>query len=212
MRLPTQRELILFLYSTPNMVGSSLGLAGIALFLTGVIHKNWLLIVLSLYATGVMATPRYRYIELQLHNELNREELQQELEALLTNIRDRVPTEIFVQVEEIKTVIIEMLSSINDIEGTDHNLHLIRQTVLDYLPQALEYYLNLPPAFANLHPLNEGKTARVLLEEQLALLNQQMQQIQRELHSHDAAALVTHLHVLQDIFGTAPFFEFVKEP
>lgn len=211
MRWPTQRQLLLFLYSTPNMVGATLGLIGIALFLTDVIHNYWLLIILGLYAIGYIATPRNPQLTLQLHQALGTEELRQELDTLVARVRKRLPKEILVQVEEIKTLILEMLPTISDMEQADRNLYLVRQTVLDYLPQALEHYLSLPPAYANLHPIQDGKTARLLLEEQLTLLRDQMQQIQRDLHQRDADALVAHTRFLQETIGQSQGFEFVPK-
>jgi len=45
-----KQRILLFLYSTPNIVGSLLGILGLALFFFGVIGRFWLLIVVGLYA------------------------------------------------------------------------------------------------------------------------------------------------------------------
>jgi hypothetical protein len=52
----------------------------------------------------------------------------------------------------------------------------VRQTALEFLPEALQHFLKLPPAFANVHPLKDGKTAKTLLLEQLDLLATTMEQ------------------------------------
>ena len=64
--LPFGTRLLLFLYSTPNIVGSALGVVGLGLFFGGVIDDWWLAIVAGLYAVGWLATPRDRELEIAL--------------------------------------------------------------------------------------------------------------------------------------------------
>lgn len=103
----------------------------------------------------------------------------------------------------IQESILSILPEIADINSADHNIHVIRQTVLDYLSEALQNYLNLPPAFANLHPVKNGKTARQLLGEQLDLLDKEMQEIVEDIHRDDAQKLIIHGRFLEDKFNDA---------
>src|SRR5690606_26751511 len=89
----------LYLYSTPNIVGSALGILGLILFFTGLIGQFWWLIVPGLYAIGVVVTPGSQQIDLALRHQLTIEELQVELEELVRKIRHRVPEEILQKVE-----------------------------------------------------------------------------------------------------------------
>ena len=43
----------------------------------------------------------------------------------------------------------------------------VEQTIRGYLPNTLERYLRLPPVYARMHPVKDGKTAEVLLVEHL---------------------------------------------
>ncbi len=56
----------------------------------------------------------------------------------------------------------------------DYDLHVVKQTVTDYLPQMLTTYLELPPAFATMHKMRNGKTSQDILIEQLTVLNDQI--------------------------------------
>ena len=80
-------------------------------------------------------------------------------------------------------------------------MHIIRQTVLDYLPETLQNYTNLPPAFANLHPVRNGKTARQLLSEQLDLLDKQMVEVAVDLAKNDTQKLLAHGRFLEAKFS-----------
>ncbi|WP_214278801.1 hypothetical protein, partial [Escherichia coli] len=61
--------------------------------------------------------------------------------------------------------------------------------VLNYLPETLANYVALPPAFRASHVLADGKTARQLLVDQLALLDRQLQEVVANVASSDAQAL-----------------------
>lgn len=198
-----RKQLWLFLYSTPNIVGSALGILGLLLFFTGLIQEFWFLIVAGLYVIGLMVTPRNPHYAFVLRHQLSVAELQQELENLVHTVHKRVPDDIYAKVLSIKESILSILPQIADINSADHNIHVIRQTVLDYLPEALQNYLNLPPAFANLHPVKNGKTARQLLGEQLDLLDKQMKEIVEDIHRDDAQKLIIHGRFLEDKFRDA---------
>lgn len=190
----------LYLYGTPNIVGAALGILGLMLFFTGIIGQFWWLIVPGLYAIGVVVTPSSQQIDLALRHQLTIEELQVELEELVRKIRHRVPADILQKVEQIKHSIITILPYIVDVNSADYNIHVIRQTVLDYLPETLQHYIALPPAFANLHPVRSGKTARQLLLEQLDLLDKQMQEVAVDLAKNDTQKLLAHGRFLESKF------------
>jgi hypothetical protein len=193
-------RLLLFVYSTPNIVGAFLGIIGLLLYFSGLIDRFWFLIVIGLYGIGILATPRSPSYELVFKNRRTIDEIREELESLIHKIRGKVPKDIFEKVISIKTSIMDVLPQIADLSSSDHNIYLIQQTALDYLPASLENYLNLPKAYANLHPVRNGKTARQLLVEQLDLLDQEMKAVVRDLYSKDMQRLVAHGRFLQDRF------------
>ncbi len=199
--MDSRRRLLLFIYSTPNIVGALLGLFGLALYFMGVIDNFWILIVIGLYIIGVLATPKSPVYDLQIQNQLSVDEIRSELEALTRKIRGKAPKEILAKVESIKGSILEVLPQLVDMSSSDQNIFVIRQTALDYLPQTLENYLNLPKAYANVHPIKDGKTARQLLVEQLDILDREMKEIVQDIYKSDEQRLVAHGRFLQDKFG-----------
>lgn len=198
MRKPS--PLLLFLYSNANIVGSLLGLLGLGLYFLGVIHQFWLPIIIGLYLIGVLATPKNPTVELQLRNQLSADDIRAGLEELVHKVQGKLPQEVLARVNSIKDSILEVLPQMMALGGGDYNIYLIQQTALDYLPSALESYLNLPKAYANLQPIKDGKTAKQLLVEQLDLLDGEMKQVVQEVYQNDTQKLIAHGRFLQDKF------------
>ena len=194
------RKLLLYLYSTPNIAGSLLGLAGLGLYFAGVIKSFWIFIVIGLYFVGFLTMPRSKNIELRLNHEIDAETLQRSLDQLISKIRKRVSAEVLAKVESIKESILTVLPRLAEFENSAYDIHVIRQTALDYLPQMLETYLKLPTAYARFHSIRNGKTPKDLLLEQLEILDAEMLNVVVDLHKNDTQALITHGRFLKDKF------------
>ncbi len=98
-----QKRLLFFLYSTPNIVGALLGLAGLLLFFTGVIQQFWFFIVVGVYAAGCLVTPKNRPIDLHLKSQLDAAEIRGELEGLVASVKNRVSKEVLGRVTSIQS-------------------------------------------------------------------------------------------------------------
>lgn len=195
------RRLLLFLYSTGNIVGAALGLLGLAAFFLGVIDRFWLFIVVGLYLAGVLLTPGRAGLAVEINRQLTAEQLRAALDELSRNLRRRrVAKEIQERVESIKQSVLSLLPRLAEQEAAVYQLHVIQETVLDYLPQALEHYLKLPPAYATLHPVKDGKTPKQLLLEQLAVLDAEMSATVEDLHRNDTQRLLAHGRFLKEKF------------
>ncbi|HVP22132.1 MAG TPA: hypothetical protein VMS73_09760 [Anaerolineaceae bacterium] len=195
-----RKRFLLYLYSTPNIVGCLLGILGLALFFMGIINQFWLLIVIGLYVIGVLATPRSPTYELEIKNQLTADDIREELDGLIRKIKGKVPKEVFDLVQSIKGSIVEVLPQIVDLSGGDYNIYTIKQTALDYLPASLQNYLNLPPAYANLHVVKDGKTSKQLLLEQLNLLDQEMKEVVQAVYANDTQKLMVQGQFLKEKF------------
>jgi hypothetical protein len=198
--MDNRQRLLLYVYSTPNIVGSLLGILGLGMFFLGLINQFWLLIVIGLYGIGVLATPRGTVYDLNLRSQLTADDIRSELDDLIRKIQGKVPKDVFDLVQSIKASIIEVLPQIADLSGGDYNIFTIRQTALDYLPASLQNYLNLPPAYANLHPVKDGKTSKQLLLEQLSLLDQEMKDVAQAVFANDTQKLMVQGQFLKEKF------------
>lgn len=211
--MDSKQKFLLYLYSTPNIVGSLLGLVGLALHFIGLIGPFWLPIVVGLYLIGVLATPRSKTVDLRITQQLNAEEIKTGLDQLVSKIRRKVSKDILDQVISIRDSILELLPYITAPDSTKYGdgsfaIYTIRQTALEYLPETLENYLRLPSAYARMHPIKDGKTAHRLLMDQLEILDTEMKAIVEDIVKNDAQRLMTHGRFLeekfkkpQDLFG-----------
>jgi len=156
-----------------------------------------------LYAIGYLITPKtpdmqgYR----SSSNELSGRDLKIMLEALIKKIGNRVSQPELDKVTDIKENILMLLPRLDEMNAGDYDLHVIKQTVSDYLPQMLMTYLELPPAFARMHKTSNGKTAQEILIEQLSLLDEQIKQILVSVNNKDLEALVAQGNFLKSKFA-----------
>ena len=119
----------------------------------------------------------------------------------MATVRKRVSNEVLELVVSIKGSILAVLPTlVRDGAAGDHHTYVIKQTALEYLPETLENYLNLPPAFARLHTLKDGKNAQQLLLEQLRLLDTTMKEIVVDIHRNDTDRLLINGRFLEEKF------------
>jgi phage shock protein PspC (stress-responsive transcriptional regulator) len=81
----------------------------------------------------------------------------------------------------------------------------VRKIAFDYLPDALNQYLQLPPSMAQTQRLNAGKTAEESLNEQLTLLDTTLHDLAKSLFEKDAGGLLVHGRFLKEKFAEQPF-------
>jgi hypothetical protein len=196
----TKRSLLLFLYSTPNILGCTWGVIGlVAFFITR--NPMWIYLVPVLYTCGYLIAPKTEVLLNQSIKELSGRDLQTMLEDLIKKISKRVSEPELNKVVNIKDNILMLLPRLNEMNAGDYDLHVVKQTVTDYLPQMLTTYLELPPAFARMHKMRNGKTSQEILIEQLTILNDQMEQILVSVNSKDADALIAQGEFLKSKFA-----------
>jgi hypothetical protein len=194
------RSLLLFLYSTPNIIGTIWGLIGLAAFFV-IRQPVWIYLVPVLYACGYFIAPKTTVLSNQTMGGLSGRDLQDMLEALIKKISKRVAQPELNKVIHIKDNILMLLPRLNELNAGDYDLHVVKQTVTDYLPQMLTTYLELPPAFATMHKMRNGKTSQDILIEQLTILNEQIEQIIVSVNSKDADSLIAQGEFLKSKFA-----------
>jgi hypothetical protein len=197
-----QNYWLLFLYSTANLVGCLWGVIGLTAFFV-IKQTIWLYLVPGLYLGGYLITPNAPINAGQWRNgnEISGQELKIQLEALIKRISKRVSPVELNKVIAIKEAILMLLPRLEEMNAGDYDLHIVKQTVTDYLPKMLMTYLELPPAFARMHKMRNGKTAQQILMEQLAILENQMNQIVISANRHDAESLIAQGEFLKSKFA-----------
>jgi hypothetical protein len=115
-----------------------------------------------------------------------------------------VPTVVRVRAMKVVTTVRSTLPRLNLLGLGSYDAYSVVATATDYLPEAIGSYLRLPRDWADSRPVEGGKTALLLLIDQLDLLGSTMDAIYNAANTTDAAALITHGRFLTAKFGHTP--------
>lgn len=208
---------LLYLYTLRNIAGCSLGLLGISLYLTGVIDQWWFPISVGLYAVGALLVPAQNSMDADVYQQYagyDGKRLVESVEQLLQQTQKQLPVEAVALLRSIPPTLESLLPRMAGSRASPASPMLPPdqvQTVVGAitrdLPQTIAGYVRLPVAFANLHPLQQGKTAKNLLLEQLQLLKEQLDKIAEAAFKDDADALLTNGRYLQEKFHAPTYLQ-----
>jgi len=158
--LPLSTRILLYLYSTRNIVACAAALSGPALLFLGVIREGWLLITAALYATGYFATPAPQVLDPVLTQSVSFDALLDRFDRLVKQAHSQLPPAMASRLDSIRRSIQEVLPRLAQSHAFDDNLYTVRETIARYLPETLANYIALPPMFRVTRVLKDGKTAR----------------------------------------------------
>lgn len=205
--LPLRIRILLYLYSTRNIVACAAALVGPALLFLGLIQDGWLLITAALYGVGYFATPAPQVLDTGLAKSLSFEALLDEFDRVVKEARPQLQAAMLTRLDGIRHSIEEVLPRLADTRGFDNNLYTVRETIARYLPETLANYVALPPMFRVTRVLKDGKTARDLLLDQLAVLDDQMKEVVGNVARGDADALLANGQFLEAKFRERDFIK-----
>lgn len=195
---------LLYLYSSRNIAGCVLALLGLGVHFGGVIVQWWLPICLGLYVAGALMLPGQTLLEVDSYRRDDGAHLADSVERLIEQTRHQLPAEALKTLQAIPAVLQVLAPRLNGSEGgimlAPDQVQTVIGAVTRDLPQTVAGYVRLPPAFANFHPLANGKTAKDLLNEQLQLLKNQLDKIAQAAFCDDADALISNGQYLKEKF------------
>ncbi len=90
------------------------------------------------------------------------------------------------------------------VDLTDHEMWLLRQICIDYVPGALDHYLALPSDLASA-PVLDGRSARQVFDEQLALIERRLDGMATRTYRLEAGGLLNHARFVADSLRPDPF-------
>src|SRR5438445_337743 len=123
-------------------------------------------------------------------------DVKQALDTQVRLITGKVPPEVMAKVLKIRQIILGILPRSGNLPPGSPQLFIIERTATDYLPTSLQAYLNLPRAYATRHPVQDGKTPKEVLLDQLALLETKMNEVADDVHRNDSDRLLADPGVL----------------
>ncbi len=134
-----------------------------------------------------------------------RAELAQQLRELVRSARgdarERGAHELIDELEAIEQTLLDLLSRMEGLSGSDADAFTVRQTIRDYLPSALNAYQAMPSRFAAEQPIQAGRTAQEHVVEQIRLLHTALKEIDARLPEADVQRLLVHGRFLEGKFG-----------
>jgi len=188
-----------YLYSRKNLVGLGLALIGIVLVLAHVIAGFWPLIVVGLYAVGAILTPRRPAVEAS--PQFNPNDVRQVLDRQISSMSGRLSPDVMAKVLSIRQIILGILPRSGNLPPGSPELYIVERTATDYLPTTLHLYLSLPGTYATQHQVQDGKTPKQLLLDQLGILESKMSEVAEDVQRNDADRLLTNGRFLEERFG-----------
>jgi hypothetical protein len=127
------------------------------------------------------------------------------LDRLIANVRGQVPETDVATLGRIRDRAARALPANDEpLDLTDHDLWLLRQICIDYVPGALDHFVALPSDLAS-EPLLDGRSARQVLDEQLALIERRLDELAASAYRREAGGLLTHARFLADSLRPDPF-------
>ena len=189
-----------YFLSTANIAGSGLALLPILAYLLNYIGSGWWLLSLGAYLGGSLP--------FALRDEVKHlPEGLSTLDALARLEHDMLPR----LPPKAKPILADIINRVNGLMPRLKEMEqqglveassraLLKQTVTRLLPDAVEAYLRLPPAYASLTHVENGKTAQDLLAEQLTMLQQHVISLEDNLLSNDVNTLLANGRFLQEKF------------
>ncbi|MEO3870908.1 hypothetical protein ABGB18_19020 [Nonomuraea sp. B12E4] len=190
-----------YLGSTRNIVGSCLALLGLLAHFLGLAGTFWPLVVVALYGAGALLAPPDR-IRLTISNaEIETRALRADLDGLLQRVAGRFPGDAHAAVDALAEVLRGVLDRAEQLTSSPDQLHVVSQTIRQYLPASLQAYANLPRGYALTRGKGRERSAHEELLAQLALLDAQLRQVAEAIHRGDEQALRDQGRFLRDRFG-----------
>jgi len=196
--------LLRYLYSGKNIVGCTLALFGLLLFFIGVITSVfWPFVVVAMYGIGALLAPGPQKVALAGVS-FDPDSIRHSLNRQLDSTRGKLSPPLAAKLQGIADTIFGILPHYAEFPPGSPDLFVVGRTATDYLPSALQAYLNLPRAYATLHKMANGKTADEVLDDQLTLLGAKMNEVADAVHKKDSDALLANGRFLEEKFGASP--------
>ena len=193
-----------YVYSGKNIVGCTLALFGLLLFFTGIITSFfWPFVVVAMYGIGALLWPGPPQVALA-GTSFDPDSIRRSLQHTLSISSGKLSPELQAKLQAIADSITGILPHFSEFPPGSPDLFVVGRTATDYLPAALQAYLNLPRAYATLHKMPNGKTADQVLGDQLTLLSSKMDEVADAVHKKDSDALLANGRFLEEKFGASP--------
>lgn len=192
-----------YVRSRKNIAGCILAVGGPVLIFAGVVAAPvGLALMPVLYAIGALAAPPRRRVDVVAG--LDKNDVRTSLDKIQEKIMARVPGRIGTKVNAISRTIKDVLPRVDGLGAGSPGQYVLYMSATDYLPTAIQAYLDLPRHYADTHVVADGKTSLDLLADQLDLLEKEINEIVANVNRADVDRLVVNGRFLEEKFGSHP--------
>jgi hypothetical protein len=192
-----------YVRSGKNITGCILAVGGPVLIFTGVVAVPvGIALTPVLYAIGALAAPPRRRVDVVAG--LDKNDVRKSLDEIQQKIMARDPGRIGTKVNAIARTIKEILPRADTLGAGSPGHYVLYMCATDYLPTAIQAYLDLPRHYADTHVVADGKTSLDLLADQLDLLEKEINEIAANVNRADTDRLVANGRFLEEKFGSHP--------
>lgn len=201
MRIPV------FLYTNKNLVGSGLAITALGLYLGGIISDFWWAIAAGSYGIGALATPSSPTMEVEMKSRMADAEIIAGLSTIAARARRVVPEAVVPDIEAICNILISLVGATAKSEVDGDTKYAVRTAATDYLPNTINKYTKMPPAFRAIHRGTDGKSADQMLGEQIHVLRTSLEKSAAAFADSDAAELKANGKFLNERFSQSQISE-----
>jgi len=204
---PVGELVLLWLASRRNLAGSVLALAVVVPLVTFSVIDTLLglVLVVLLYTIGVLVAPsgrRYADVLTRSVGLAGAVGVDEALDAVIEGVAGKVSEAVEQRVLAIAATIRLILPKASQLDAASDEMHILRRTVTDYLPETLAPYLAIPRWYAERRAGADGWTAEALLCGQLDLIGLKLQEVLVAAVESDLAAITANGQFLRDRFGS----------
>lgn len=194
-----------YLTSAKNLGGVVGGVAAsVATVLATPYDNAWPLAAAGAYALVAAVAPKRRISadEANARSARSAQQLREELQPLVDRgdkAANHMPPEAYSSFRQIVDTLRRVLDRSVQLQTSSDNLHVVSQTIRDYVPTSLDTYLSLPAEMRG----RRGPTGRTPGEElttQLGLLAGELKRVEENLYTGDLQALAVQSRFLESKF------------
>lgn len=203
-----------WLYSRKNIVGCASATFAIILYLAGIIDIFAWGIIAGFYVAGYLLAPKEKTtVFFHLSNE-SLADYKGFLQRLYKNSEEYLPMEAKQKLQSICNNSNELLDFLDKspehINSFNEQIFSIKKIFDQYLPNLINRYIKLPKRYAETIVLQNEKTTKDMLMEQLKILDEQIIKISYAMYENDTKALQIHGKVLEQKFEEEDYFNLEK--
>ena len=193
----TVHPVVRFLLSTGNLVGCAGAALVTLLFIVGILKAFWPVLAVAAYGLGVATfwRPTPKAFE-------EGQDTAYYLDWLRVVGLPKLPDQAGARLARILEMAEEMWPRLKAMQTEGlvpyASREEIKQVLTVFLPELIQNYIRVPPAYARTHKV-DGKSMDFLLDAQLELLETHVQSIRDNVYSKDVEALRTNGRVLKEM-------------